>query len=452
MAQKTLPKLYIIHGWTYTVAPWEMTLALLQKQGVEVEMLHVPGLTAPSRKVWTIEDYVKWADRKIPKDAVVLGHSNGGRILLNLSSQKPDKFKHLILLDSAGVYEADKKRDTARSLSKKLGFLKKVPGVEKVWHKLIGASDYDRAPANMKKTLSNMLESDKKLDLTKVTVPTSILWGEADTVTPPRQAEVMHEKIPHNTLEMFADWTHAPYISHPQELAKAIYKTLKQPPKIKPVVADTAKNSAALAIKKAPEPTLKSSDSGSEVVSSVPTKLVLHKDEKLTDGMVATDAEGAAVRYDKDLSKKATPVTDVQANSASAGFRKANVEPGAPDTDSMASSASASLKKAKPAAVEDPSKRSASLSLLKGKLKTEESEEKNSVLEELAETTEEKVDFMPLGTEGEATSTGRMITSGAVPKVGRLEKAKRKLNSKKVAGRNKKAQKTKANSASRGKK
>lgn len=407
MAQKNLPKLYIIHGWTYTVAPWETTLALLQKQGVEVEMLHVPGLTAPSRKIWTIEDYVKWADRKLPKDAVVLGHSNGGRILLNLSNQKPDRLKHLILLDSAGVYEADKKRDTARSISKKLSFLKKVPGVEKVWHKLIGASDYDRAPENMKKTLSNMLESDKKLDLTKVTVPTSILWGKADAVTPPRQAETMHAQIPHNTLEMFDDWTHAPYISHPQELAKAIYKTLQQPPKIKPVVADTAKNSAALALKKAPEPTLVASDSGSEVVSSVPTKLVLHKGESLTSGMVASDAEGAAVRYDKDLSKKTVKTTDVQANSAS-------------------------------------------LSLLKGKRKTEteEPEEKSSVLEELAETTEEKVDFVPLGTEGEATSTGRMITSGTIPKVGRLEKAKRKLNNKKTAGRHQKPQ----NSVSRGKK
>lgn len=440
MAQKNLPKLYIIHGWTYTVAPWETTLDLLKKQGVEVEMLHVPGLTAPSRKVWTIEDYVKWADRRIPKDAVVLGHSNGGRILLNLSSQKPDKFKHLILLDSAGVYyEVDKKRDMARNLSKKLSFLKKVPGVEKVWHKLIGASDYDRAPANMKKTLSNMLESDKKLDLTKVTVPTSILWGAADTVTPPRQAEVMHERIPHNTLEMFEGWTHAPYISHPQELAKVIYKTLKRPPKIKPVVADTTKNSAALAIKKAPEPTLKTQDSGSEVVSSVPTKLVLHKDEKLTDGMVATDAEGAAVRYDKDLSKKTAKVTNVQANSASAGFRKASTERDVPDTDSVVSSASASLKKAKPTEVEDPSKRSASLSLLKGKRKTdaEDSETRSSLLEELAESTEEKVDFMPLGSEGKATSTGRMITSSSVPKVGRLEKAKRKISSKKSHNRSK---------------
>lgn len=226
----TKPTLYIIHGWTYTVAPWARTIALLEKRGLKVEMLHVPGLTSPSKKVWSIEDYTKWADRNLPVGAVALGHSNGGRILLNLCSEKPEKLGHLILLDAAGVYENSGKRDVSRSLSKKLRFLKKIPGLTKVWHKLTGASDYARAPENMKRTLTNMLDSDKNLDFTKVTTPTSIIWGAEDTVTPPRQAEVMHEKLPLSTLEIYPDWAHAPYLSHPDKLASAIIKALKNPP------------------------------------------------------------------------------------------------------------------------------------------------------------------------------------------------------------------------------
>ncbi len=252
------PVLYIIHGWTYTVAPWHKTISLLEKQGLKVEMLHVPGLTTSSKKVWTIEDYVKWADSNIPDGAVALGHSNGGRILLNLCREKPDKLKHLILLDAAGVYEESSKRDLSRTLSKKLGFLKKIPGLTKVWHKLTGATDYARAPENMKQTLSNMLDSDKKLDLSKVTVPTSIIWGLADNVTPPRQAEVMHEKIIGSTLDMHAGWTHAPYISHPADLAKAILKAYKKPPEevAKPDVTKAAEISASMALKRAAEPVL----------------------------------------------------------------------------------------------------------------------------------------------------------------------------------------------------
>ena len=82
--------LYIIHGWTYTVEPWNDTIKQLRSEGYNVKMLHVPGLTEPSKKVWNIEEYVQWADQNIPDGAVALGHSNGGRILLNLCSQNSE--------------------------------------------------------------------------------------------------------------------------------------------------------------------------------------------------------------------------------------------------------------------------------------------------------------------------------------------------------------------------
>ncbi|MBQ6396292.1 alpha/beta hydrolase [Candidatus Saccharibacteria bacterium] len=219
--------LYIIHGWTYSVEPWQKTLALLEKSGVNVKMLHVPGLTSPSEKIWTIDDYVAWANKNLPEDAIALGHSNGGRILLNLCSKNPTKLARLILLDSAGVYEPSKKRDLLKKLSKLGAPLKKLPLMEKIFHKLIGASDYDRAPENMKKTLSNMLESDKRLVLASVVTPTKILWGENDTITPPRQARVLKSKLPNSSLKIYKNWTHAPYISDPAGLAKAILEALK---------------------------------------------------------------------------------------------------------------------------------------------------------------------------------------------------------------------------------
>lgn len=214
--------LYIIHGWTYTVEPWTKTISLLQKSGIKVEMLHVPGLTAESKKVWSIDDYVRWANQNIPNGAIALGHSNGGRILLNLSSKNPNKLKHLILLDAAGVYEKSTKKTVVQKISKLGKPLKNNKFISKVYHKIVGATDYDRAPENMKKTLTNMLESDKNLDFTKITVPTTILWGEEDKITPPRQAEIMHQKIKNSTIKFYKNWAHAPYISHPTELARAI--------------------------------------------------------------------------------------------------------------------------------------------------------------------------------------------------------------------------------------
>ena len=219
--------LYIIHGWTYTVAPWRTTIEILKAHGVNVKMLHVPGLTSPSDKVWTIQDYVKWADANIPDGAIALGHSNGGRILLNLLSEKPNKLKHVILLDAAGVYEESKKRDIARKVSKVMSPLKNIKPLRKVYHKLLGASDYDRAPENMKRTLANMLDSDKKLDMTKVSTPATILWGKMDNVTPPRQALTMHRALKNSQMAFFDRWTHAPYICDPDGLARAIFEVLR---------------------------------------------------------------------------------------------------------------------------------------------------------------------------------------------------------------------------------
>lgn len=220
--------LYVIHGWTYTVEPWRTTFALLRKNDISVKMLKVPGLTEKSDKVFDIKDYVKWADKEIPDGAVALGHSNGGRILLNLCAEKPDKLKHLILLDAAGVYEPSARKKFVEKMAKIGKPLKKISVVDKAFHKITGSTDYSRAPENMKKTLANMLESDKNLDFSKVETPTFIMWGKKDTTTPPRQATTMYEKLPNAELKFYANWTHAPYISDPEGLARAITTLVKK--------------------------------------------------------------------------------------------------------------------------------------------------------------------------------------------------------------------------------
>ncbi len=220
--------LYIVHGWTYTVEPWRKTIEILRENGLSIKMLRVPGLTEESNKVFTIDDYVKWANKEIPDGTIALGHSNGGRILLNLCAKKPEKLKYLILLDSAGIYEPTTKKKIVEKLAKLGKPFKKIPLIDKVFHRVTGSTDYSKAPENMKETLKNMLASDKDLDFSKVTTNTFILWGKKDTTTPPRQATAMYEKLPNAELKFYANWTHAPYISSPEELARALTNLVKR--------------------------------------------------------------------------------------------------------------------------------------------------------------------------------------------------------------------------------
>lgn len=229
-----MKKLYIIHGWTYSIEPWTATVSILRTKGIEVKQLRVPGLTAESPKEWNIDGYVEWlkGELKGDKHPVVLGHSNGGRISLNFLVKYPGRIDRLILLNSAGVYEHDKRvslrRTTFRMLAKLLKPLKYIPLVRKVVYRVIGGSDYDRAPAHMKRTLHNMLESDKRLELDGIDTPTAILWGEKDAITPLGQGQKMARQLPNASIKTFKDWGHAPYLTHPNELAAAIIAALEE--------------------------------------------------------------------------------------------------------------------------------------------------------------------------------------------------------------------------------
>ena len=215
-------KLYIIHGWTYKPEPWHEVIGELKKLGVDAELLRVPGLGTKSEKVFAIEDYVKWAREKLPKGSYALGHSNGGRILLNLLKDDPQYLKGIILLDSAGIWEKENRRLVLKALSKAFAPLKKSKFIRKAVHRIIGANDYENAPENMKKTLDNMINSDKALDITKVTTRAEIIWGEDDPITPLRQGEKMHGLLPNSNLTTKPGWRHSHYLVSTSELAAEI--------------------------------------------------------------------------------------------------------------------------------------------------------------------------------------------------------------------------------------
>lgn len=223
--------LHIVHGWAYSIEPWQQTVDWLRERGVEVKQLRVPGLTEPSDDVWTIDAYVQWLRDQIADDPspIVLGHSNGGRIAMHYDEAYPNHIAQLLLLSSAGIEISGQKLSTKRRIlkaaAKILAPLKHIPGARKIVYRLL-KSDYNDAPENMKKTLANMLASDKDFDASGVTAPTAILWGEADTTTPLAMGKKLHAAIKNSTFTSFPDWRHAPYRTHPIELAEAIYAHL----------------------------------------------------------------------------------------------------------------------------------------------------------------------------------------------------------------------------------
>ena len=110
---------------------------------------------------------------------------------------------------------------------------------------MLGANDYDRAPANMKATLTNMINSDKQLRIEQVTTPTVLLWGEADKTTPLHQGQLLARRLLRAVMKTYPEWAHAPYLTHPAALARAIQGALKVDPAKIPVRADRSELAAA---------------------------------------------------------------------------------------------------------------------------------------------------------------------------------------------------------------
>ena len=223
-------KLYIIHGWTYKPEPWKEVIAeLKQKHKIDAELLRVLGLGTKSDEIYTIADYAKWATKQIPKGSIALGHSNGGRILLNMLCQNgSDYLKGLILLDSAGIYEPSLKNELMRKMSKAFALLKKSKLARKIVHKVLGVHDYNDAPENMKKTMTNMLDSDKTLDISGIKTKTMIIWGADDRMTPLRQGQKMHELLKNSQLTIKDGWRHSHYLQNVSETADEIAKQYKE--------------------------------------------------------------------------------------------------------------------------------------------------------------------------------------------------------------------------------
>lgn len=219
---------YILHGWAYDVVKWHPFIEDLQAAGLDVKMLHVPGLTTePLTSAWKIGDYLDWLKKEVgDQPAIFIGHSNGGRILLNFAIKYPKLVEQLILIDSAGIPRHELKARVKRNVLKVAAKTGKVfTKNEKIRHLLYKAAreqDYYKAQPVMRETMANLLQSDYELLPEKVTVPTHMIWGRDDTATPLKDAYALKKLIKNSDVHVIDGARHSPQFTHAAEVSKII--------------------------------------------------------------------------------------------------------------------------------------------------------------------------------------------------------------------------------------
>lgn len=225
-------KIYILHGWTYALDKWVNFTKEFESKGFETNLLKIPGLTGKINKPWSIEDYKNWLYKKIEneKDVVLVGHSNGGRIAMAFAIAHPQKVRKLILIDSAGIYHNELPLKIKRAVFKTIAKIGKIlllsEKAKGLLYFLAGEKDYKNASPNMKKTMVNLIKSDKTLEINQISVPTIIIWGQNDGATPVSDGKILNAKIKNSRLFLVKGGRHSPQFTHPKEVVRIIVEQL----------------------------------------------------------------------------------------------------------------------------------------------------------------------------------------------------------------------------------
>jgi pimeloyl-ACP methyl ester carboxylesterase len=66
-------------------------------------------------------------------------------------------------------------------------------------------------------------------EIVKINVPTLLIWGLNDTITPPYVAHEFNRLIPNSTLRFLDECCHAPMMEHPEKFNNLLMDFLEKP-------------------------------------------------------------------------------------------------------------------------------------------------------------------------------------------------------------------------------
>ncbi len=227
-------KLILLHGWAVDKEnrqKWQPLIKRLQQEEIEAEFLPLPGLSQPLDQVWTLNDYAQWVIKQLSDQPVsLLGHSFGGQLAIRLAAQYPEKFNCLVLIDSSGIRDHSLgkriKRVGFASLAKLGKIFTKSDLARKLLYKVAGEKDYLQADLILRQTMANLITTDIQDDASRIQLPTLIIWGENDRVTPLWMGQRLARLIKNARFEIISQARHSPHFTHSDEVVRIIVQNL----------------------------------------------------------------------------------------------------------------------------------------------------------------------------------------------------------------------------------
>lgn len=153
----------------------------------------------------------------------LLGNSLGGHVGLLYTLSNQHKVKTLILTGSSGLFENGMgetypKRGDYEFIRKKTELTFYDPNVatkelvDEVYSIVNNRLKAIKVIALAKSAIRNNLNNELK----SITVPTCLIWGKNDTITPPMVAEEFKSLLPNSELHWIDECGHAPMMEQPE--------------------------------------------------------------------------------------------------------------------------------------------------------------------------------------------------------------------------------------------
>lgn len=219
-----------IHGWGGNLYSLH-NLALRASKNYQAILIDLPGFGKSDNPPanWGVEGYaeiichiIKELDLKKPH---FVGHSFGGSLGIYIASHYPRLIDKLVLCNTS--YKREKKVSQSAKIIKmvpKENVLLQLikPLAKQIYYRLFHKdSDLMKYP-HLESNFRKIVTQDLTKYTTKIEMPTLILWGEEDTMTPVLWAYELEKNIKHAELKVFPGVRHNLPLKYPEEVWKEI--------------------------------------------------------------------------------------------------------------------------------------------------------------------------------------------------------------------------------------
>jgi pimeloyl-ACP methyl ester carboxylesterase len=217
--------LFLLHGLFGALSNWEGVVDKFSKNyRVVIPMLPIYEMPIREAGLDGLRQFVEsFVAQKKLDHMIIMGNSLGGHIALMYTLQNASKVKKLILTGSSGLFEDSMggsypKRGNYQYIKERVSYTFYNPDVatkeliDEVFEITNSIPKCLRIVAIAKSAQRNNMADE----IPKIKIPTLLVWGLNDTITPAMVAHEFNRLIPNSELKFIDRCCHAPMMEHPE--------------------------------------------------------------------------------------------------------------------------------------------------------------------------------------------------------------------------------------------